>query len=123
MSAAQKVLDINGVKDAAVRRKLARLMAEHREWTDSIAEQVATVEAAKKAIMKQAVPLLEKLKADKLVGEGWQTIRLEGRKSIKAELLVARGVDPDDIEAATVTGKPSWSVRKRGAAEDEGDEG
>lgn len=100
------------LKSTADRRRLAQFVAQYRENKDTI----VAMESANAALMeKHIAPLLDKLKLRRLDApdEGWMALRQPWSTStIKKKLLLARGVDPDDIVAATVKKSGSkWQIR------------
>lgn len=110
--------DISTIRDAAVRRKLARLCGDYRALT----AEASAIDATKKALMAEIKPIAKKLRLDKLTGDGWQLIKTKGKPSLKKELLLENGVSMDIIESSTVVGEPSYSVRELKDDSEGGDE-
>lgn len=112
--------DIASIRDAATRRKLARLCGDYRALT----AEASAIEATKKSLMAEIKPIAQRLKLDKLTGDGWQLVKTKGRPMLKKELLLEalapHGLGAELLEECTVVGEPSYSVR--GLKDEAGDE-
>lgn len=110
------------LKSTADRRRLAQFVAQYRENKDTI----VAMESANESLMeKHIAPLLDKLKLRRLDApeEGWMCLKQKWSNStIHKKLLLARGVDPDDIAAATVKKSGSkWQIRGKNEKQENGD--
>lgn len=83
------------------------------EYRD-IQQQIVALEARKKALSADILPLMEAFNANSITdGDAWTVVRSRGTNSqIKKTLLVEQGVTTDIIEAATVR-TPYWYVQVR----------
>lgn len=114
---------ITVIKNRNARAQLAAACAE-------IVENNSMISALKKRNdelrTKEVIPIIEGLETNKVLGEGWQTIRTEKKTTkIVPRLLVEQGVTLEQIQKATETKtKPSYRVCALGddSGDDEGDE-
>lgn len=100
---------LSTIRDASVRKKLARLCAEYRELHD----ELKGLEAGKRALMGEIAEISKKNRLVKVAGDGWLLTKTKGRASLKKELLLEKGVPIETIEYATVEGKPYYTVLER----------
>ena len=103
---------LDSLKDATLRKRLERFVAQYREGQDLI----AATKAANDSLLEDTIaPLLNKLKLRRLDApeQGWMCLRQPWSNStIQKKVLLARGVSLDDIKAATVKKSGTkWQVR------------
>lgn len=90
--------------DPAVAAQLSVACTEYRR----LADEKGAIEAAMKLLMPDIAKLGEKVGVDKVRGNGWLLLNVEGgRSDIDAKKLVEKGVPIEVVNAATV--KRTWS--------------
>lgn len=102
---------IDDIRDARGRRALQSACDEVREYQN----QIAALEALKRDLVARVIgPTVERLKLQKVAGEGWLLLRRPPSKRLSKTKLLEFGVPMQTIEKATVaSGKVSYQVRGR----------
>lgn len=119
-STSDDTMSIDDVRDAKSRTLLNRLMLEDRAY--------AAEEDLNKKLRAQLRPkieaLLTKLKVKRAIrGEQWHAIKVAGKSTLSAELLVLHGVEPEIIDKCKKKGKAVWQIRGVKQADEEKDDG
>lgn len=116
---------LDSLKDATLRKRLERFVAQYREGQDLI----AATKAANDSLLEDTIaPLLNKLKLRRLDApeQGWMALKQPWSNStIQKKLLLSRGVSMADIKASTVKKSGTkWQVRgiKEREEQSDGDE-
>lgn len=102
---------IDDIRDARGRRALQSACDEVREYQN----QIAALEALKRDLVARVIgPTVERLKLQKVAGEGWLLLRRPPSKRLSKMKLLEFGVPMRTIEKATVaSGSVSYQVRGR----------
>lgn len=95
---------VDDIRNATVRADLAALCDEYRVLQEALTD----IENSKKRLMQEIKSLGDKVGAKVVRGETWSLVRSKGgRKEIKPERLLEKGVKLSVIEYATV--KQEWT--------------